>query len=566
MVKKYSAYLIVLIVGLVFGYFLFSPSSKQVKQEHKSSENESLKKWTCSMHPQINSKETGDCPLCGMDLTLASSVVGAGEHQFKMTKNAIALSNIETYTVGLGKQNSNTLMLSGKITSNEKTNGIQVTLFDGRIEKLEVNYVGQYIKKGQLLGYIYSPELYAAQDKLLTSASYKDTHKKLYAAARNTLGLWKMTEEQIEAMLKSGKPLMRFPLYADISGTVTKIMAAEGNWYKQGEALYKVSNLYTVWAIFDAYENQLPSLNVGQEVVITSKAFKGEELKSKISFIDPILDTKTRTVAVRVALNNKKKHFKPGMFVQGEIKGELQSEILTVPRSAVLWTGKRSLVYVKPNPKEPVFEIAEVTLGEVIGDSYVILSGVSSGDEVVANGVFTVDAAAQLQGKRSMMSRANNTMTAMPGEADKLVFNGNLKSKLPGVLYAYIELKDFLVATDNHNSMLKAKELFKLLKDIDGTVLDTHTKKQMNILKETSKGIMLSRNIKEQRSQFKPLSASIVTIVTSFGKLDQPIYVQYCPMADNNKGGSWLSFEDEVLNPYYGDKMLHCGSVTRTIQ
>ncbi|WP_298479534.1 efflux RND transporter periplasmic adaptor subunit [uncultured Maribacter sp.] len=564
MLKRFGAYFIVLLVGLVFGYLFFGTKSESGKQKDSSNIGH-VHSWTCSMHPQIKSKESGDCPLCGMDLTPVS--VNNSEidsQQFKMTANAMALANIETTVVGFGSLKSNTLVLSGKIESNEKTNSVQTTIFDGRIEKLNVNYVGQYIKKGQLLGSIYSPELYAAQDKLLTSVSYKDTHKKLYAAARNTLGLWKMTDEQVDAIIKSGKPMMNFPVYADVSGTVTEIIAAEGNWYKQGEALYKVSNLYTVWAIFDAYENQLPGLKVGQEITIMSNAFKGEKLKSKISFIEPVLNSDSRTIVVRVTLNNKKQHFKPGMFVQGEIEGVLGKEVLTVPKSAVLWTGKRSIVYVKPNPNVPVFEMAQITLGEMIGDSYVVLEGVTSGDEVVTNGAFTIDAAAQLLGKKSMMtSKRSGDNLQVDSE---LTFNDNLKSEFPKIISAYMELKDFLVASNSHKSMLKAGDLKELLNAIDVAVLSKDFRIHINTLKETAEKIAVSKTIKEQRVQFKPLSKSIVILAGNLSHIDQPIYVQYCPMADNNKGGSWLSFDDEVLNPYYGDKMLHCGSVLKTIQ
>lgn len=568
MLKKYSIYLVVLIAGIALGYIFSNSNPDNTIKEDVHVSNKEVN-WTCSMHPQIKSKEKGSCPLCGMDLTITTEDGEMGAHQFKMTKNALALANVETTTIGLGNLNSNTILLSGEITTNEKTNAIQTTLFDGRIEKLEVNYVGQYIKKGQLLGYIYSPELYAAQDKLLTSVTYKDTHKKLYNSARNTLGLWKMTDAQIDAMIESGTPMMRFPIYADVSGTVTQIVAAEGNWYKQGDSLYKVANLYSVWGVFDAYENQLPALKVGQDITITSNAFMGEELKSKIAFIEPVLNVNSRTVAVRVTLNNKDKHFKPGMFLQGKINvTNAGQEMLTAPKSAVLWTGKRSIVYVKSTPKKPVFEVREVTLGGVLGDAYIILDGLVSGDEVVTNGAFTVDAAAQLQGKKSMMSNSlsQSNVKELNNESDNLVFNTNLKSELPNIINAYVELKDFLVASDSHKSMRKAKELMSVLLRVNESVLDKETKKCIVAVRTISEKISKSKDIKEQRKQFKNLSKSMVVIAENLSELDQPIYVQFCPMADNNKGATWLSFSDEVFNPYYGDKMLHCGTVTKTIQ
>ena len=568
MIKKYGTYLAVLAIGLVLGYFIFGNSDGDTEEHAHEVVSENTVMWTCSMHPQIMLPEKGDCPLCGMDLIPSETGSSLMANQFKMSEEALALANIETITVGTGDLQNNKLTLSGKITANEKTNGIQTTVFDGRIEKLNVNYVGQYVKKGQQLGYIYSPELYLAQDKLLTSASYKDSHQKLYDAARNTLGLWKLTDEQIDEVLRTKKPMMKFPIYSDVSGTVTEVFATEGNWYKVGDPLYKVSNLYTVWAVFDAYENQLTALQQGQNITIVSNAFN-DELQAKISFIEPVLNDALRTVSVRVTLNNKDQLLKPGMFVQGQVEVADTGQVLTVPKSAVLWTGKRSLVYVKPDPDLPVFEMAEVTLGNAIGNSYVILSGLSNGDEVVANGTFTVDAAAQLQGKKSMMSSkrpVKNEEVMMDGHTNAMHFKGDFKNKFTKAIHAYIDLKDALVATDANKSAERAKVLLSRLNEIDHTMLEEAVQIPFEKIKEKVMHISETTDIKLQRQHFKPLSEGMVAIASNFSDLDQPIYVQFCPMADGNKGGNWLSFQDQVRNPYFGDMMLTCGSVTKTIQ
>lgn len=570
MIKKYGTYLAVLVTGLVLGYFFFGNSDEPAKEHRHEVGSEDSGMWTCSMHPQIMLPEKGNCPLCGMDLIPSETGSGLAlqMNQFKMSEEALALSNIETITVGTGELQNNKLTLSGKITANEKTNGIQTTVFDGRIEKLNVNYVGQYVKKGQLLGYIYSPDLYLAQDKLLTSASYKDSHQKLYDAARNTLGLWKMTDEQIDEVLRTKKPMMKFPIYADVSGTVTEVFATEGNWYKIGDPLYKVSNLYTVWAVFDVYENQLSALKQGQNITIVSNAFS-DELQAKISFIEPVLNDALRTVSVRVTLNNKNQLLKPGMFVQGQVEVTDDEQVLTVPKSAVLWTGKRSLVYVKPNPDLPVFEMAEVTLGNSLGNSYVILNGLSNGDEVVTNGTFTVDAAAQLQGKKSMMSSrmsVKNEDALMDGHKGAMHFKGDFKNKFTKVIHVYIDLKDALVATDAHKSVKSANVLLSQLNDIDHKMLEGAVQISFDRIKENAMHISETTDIKMQRQHFKPLSENMVAITSNFSDLDQPVYVQFCPMADDNKGGNWLSFQDQVRNPYFGDMMMTCGSVTKTIQ
>lgn len=569
MIKKYGIYLGILALGLILGYFIFGNFDRHIEENHgiTSSENKSM--WTCAMHPQIMLPEEGDCPLCGMDMVSSEEGHTTAENQFQMSEQALALANIETTTVGMGGLENNTLTLSGKITANEKTNGVQTTIFDGRIEKLNVNYVGEYVKKGQQLGLIYSPELYLAQDKLLTSASYKDSHQKLYDAARNTLGLWKMTDAQIDKVLRTKKPMMNFPIYADVSGTVTEIMAAEGNWYDQGDPLYKVSNLYTVWAVFDAYENQLAVLKPGQDIKISSSAFKGQDLKAKISFIEPIVSNARRTVSVRVTLNNKEGFLKPGMFVNGQVQVARGEHVLTVPKSAVLWTGKRSLVYVKPNPNLPIFEMTEVTLGNALGSSYVIVDGLSNGDEVVTHGTFTVDAAAQLQGKNSMMTKRKDSHDGnkMIGDNSKsLHFDGDFGQKFAKVLHAYMALKDALVKADAQTSKLKSGSLLKELNAFEEGMLNEAIAVHIQKVKENTKVISETSDIKEQRDYFKPLSENMVAIASSLGDLDQPVYVQFCPMADGNKGATWLSFQDQVRNPYFGDMMLTCGSVTKIIQ
>ncbi len=560
--KKYGGYVVVLIGGLLIGYLSAGGQETTKGHEHDMTVN-GEQQYTCAMHPQIQQSEMGKCPLCGMDLTVAYGEGSTGSHQFQMTETAIALANIETTEIGVGDLEGNTLVLSGKIRSNEQTDAVQTSIFDGRIESLNINYVGQYIKKGKKIGVIYAPEMYTAQDQLLTSASYKETHKKLFDQARNASGLWRMTDAQISQVLKTGKPISNFPIVADVSGTVTEVMASEGNFYKQGDPLFKVSNLYSVWAVFDAYENQLPLLKRGQEIQIGSDTFNGKQFKAKIAFIDPVLDATNRTVAVRATLTNKEGFLKPGMFIKGAVAVDLSEQVLTVPKSAVLWTGKRSLVYVKPDPIKTVFQMTEVTLGNVIGDAYVVLDGLSPGDEVVTNGTFTVDAAAQLQGKTSMMTQANDIPILPDGGMN---FKGDFKAKFTEVINRYAALKDALVASNSNDVITYAKLAAEAVIEIEDALLEETTQSHLKKIKENLHQISDFSNLEGQRKVFKSLSENMVAIASSFSDLDQPIYVQYCPMADANKGASWISFQNEIRNPYFGDSMLGCGSVTKTIQ
>lgn len=176
------------------------------------------------MHPQIMLSEPGDCPICGMNLIPASSSAdGLAMNEIKMTKNAMALANISTSIVGKETlENGDMISLSGKIKRNEEENAIQASYFDGRIERLHVNYEGQEVRKGQLLATIYAPSLVAAQQELITAASVKKSQPSLYKAVRNKLKLWKLSESQINSIEKSGKVRENFPIYATVSGTVSE--------------------------------------------------------------------------------------------------------------------------------------------------------------------------------------------------------------------------------------------------------------------------------------------------------------------------------------------------------
>ena len=589
--KKYAIYIGLVALGLLFGWLLFGNSSNEESEHNHSEVAESNQMWTCSMHPQIMQPEPGDCPICGMDLIPAESGSdGLLADQFKLTENAMALADVQTSIVGNNEIDNNVIKLSGKIVENEESNAVQVSYFSGRIERLNVSFTGEEIRKGQLLASIYSPELYAAQQELITAASLKESQPKLYEAVRNKLKLWKLSEKQINQIETSGKVIENFPVYATVSGTVSEKLVEQGDYIKQGQPLLKIAKLNTVWANFDVYENQIDLFKKGQEVVITTNAYPNEEFKGKVSFIDPVLDTRTRTVKLRVVLNNTNDEFKPGMFVEGKIRGisSTKEQLLSIPSTAVLWTGERSVVYLKSSPTEPVFEMREVKLGNTIGENYEVLSGLQNGDEIVTNGTFTIDAAAQLQGKKSMMNKeGGKVMTGHEGHlgmqestlsddsnhskmSERIKVSEVFQNQLKTAFDNYLVVKDALVKDDSKKVVEGAQQLLNSLNLIDMKLLKdnnahNHWMKLEKELKSSTKSITEVSNIKEQRNHFKHLSSHLGSAIQLFG-VNEKVYNQFCPMADNNKGAYWLSKEEKVLNPYFGDAMLTCGEVKRVIQ
>ena len=574
--------IVAIVIGLIIGWLVFGGSTEtsmgktdasEMSDNHDHLEDSaSATMWTCSMHPQIMQPEAGDCPICGMDLIPAeTSAEGLAANEIKMTENAMALANIQTTVIGIAMSNDEEGMisLSGKIVRNEENNTVQASYFEGRIERLNINFEGQEVSRGQLLATIYSPKLVAAQQELITAASLKESQPALYQAVRNKLKNWKLSENQINAIEQSGTVRANTPIFATVSGTVSQVLVSEGDYVKQGQSIVKLSNLNTVWALFDAYEHQISQFKKGQKIKITTNAYSNKEFDATISFIDPVLNTATRTVGVRATLSNRDDLFKPGMFVTGQIKGvnmEATSELLSIPATAVLWTGERSLVYIKTNPDAPVFEMREVTLGNRVGDNYQVSAGLENGDEIVTNGTFTVDAAAQLQGKKSMMNKGKEKLVEPQMSDMKMELPAAFQKEFQATLTTYLKMKDAFVATNAVEVSAFAKALLKELKSIKasklGSMEQSHFKQSIKMVVAIAENV----SIDNQREHFIILNENMVALAMNIKELPATIYVQRCPMANNNKGAIWLSTDEDIKNPYYGDAMLSCGSVIDTLK
>ena len=589
--KKYIVYIGILGVGLLLGWLLFGGTQTEESAHNHSEIIEANQMWTCSMHPQIMQPESGDCPICGMELIPTEMAEdGLSKDQFRLTETAMALADIQTSMVEGNNAEGNTIKLSGTIVENEEANTIQVSYFSGRIEKLNVNFTGEAVRKGQLLATIYSPELFAAQQELITASSLKESQPALYNAVRNKLKLWKLSENQINQIESSGKVRENFPVYATVSGTVLEKLVEEGESVKQGQPLLKIANLNTVWANFDVYENQIDLFKKGQDISITINANPNEKFNAKVSFIDPVLDTRTRTVKLRAVLNNKNDVFKPGMFVEGKINSVASKveQVVSIPSSAILWTGERSVVYIKTNPDEPVFEMREIKLGNPMGANFEVVEGLKDGDEIVTNGAFTVDAAAQLQGKKSMMNKdGGKTTTGHEGHLglretnadsnedhsnmnDRLIVSADFQNQLKVVFNNYVNLKDALIKEDSKKAKDAAKNILNNLSQIDMKLLTnsnahSHWMKLEKELKSSTNSISNTSDLESQRNHFKHLSSHLSSAIQLFG-INEKVFSLYCPMADNNKGAYWLSTEKKVLNPYFGEAMLTCGEVKQTIE
>ncbi len=398
-----------LVVGVFVGLLIFQ--GDRVEDHPPVVEAGEKTIWTCAMHPQIRLNEPGECPICGMDLIPVGRRQQQGSEAspfvHTMSQEATALANVQTSTVMYATPEYR-IDLTGKIAVNEQKRWVITANYSGRIESLFVDFTGQEVKKGEKLATIYSPELVTAQKELLEAAKYKHVYPTLYRAAKEKLRLWKIAERQIDAIEATGKIRTDFDVYADFSGVVLARRVSTGDYVSKGSVLFEVADLRTVWVLVDAYESDLSWMKSGTKIYFTVASVPGKEFTSTVTFIDPVINPQTRTASVRAEAHNTGLELKPEMFVNArlQIVGASHEKALLVPRSAVLWTGVRSVVYVKvPDSEFPAFEMREFGLGPRAGEFYIVEDGLKAGEEVVANGVFAVDAAAQLSGKYSMMNR-----------------------------------------------------------------------------------------------------------------------------------------------------------------
>jgi len=593
-------YGLLLVFGIFLGWIFFHNSGADTHHESHQHSDEQGSAWTCSMHPQIRMDQPGKCPICAMDLI---PLVQSGTSQtldpdaIRLTKEAIALADVLTTKVSRQKP-VREVRLYGRVQADERRFQSQVSQLPGRIEKLFVNFTGEQVSLGQKLAEIYSPDLVTAQQELIETAKTRQLQPELYEASKEKLRQWKLTDDQIELVENSGTIIKNFEVLSNTSGTVTARKVSTGDYVSQGTVLFDIADLSSVWVLFDAYETDLPFINLGERVKFSLQAVPGSDFSGNIVFIDPVLDPVTRVARVRVETANTGGKLKPEMFATGIVSSNLKEyrNNIVIPKSAVLWTGKRSIVYVKnPGKEEPVFKLREIGLGPMLGDSYVVTDGLAEGEEIVTHGTFSVDAAAQLEGKTSMMNYEGgktNMMTGMDMTGDKMKSgsdnansNPDLKTaivaseikisidfinQLNKVFDNYIVLKNAFVDGDISGVKKAAEEVRRSIDGTDMNLISGDAMAQwMRLLPDLKKDlaqISSSDNIQEQRGSFSGFNDVFYKVVKTFGLRGKTVYYQFCPMAIDNKGAYWLSEESDIKNPYFGDAMLTCGETKETLK
>lgn len=308
-----------------------------------------------------------------------------------------------TATVGPFGQEVRTV---AQVTLDETTVKTIAPKIDGWVEQLVVDATGQYVTRGQPLFTIYSPMLVSAQEELLlakrlqgdvagASADARTSANDLLMSARRRLAYWDIPESEIAEIERSGAVRKTLTIRASAGGYVLEKNVLAGQKIVGGEALYKVADLSTVWLEGEVFEQDLASVRVGQTVHADLAALPGEQRTGRIAYIYPTLNPDTRTVRVRVVVTNADLRLKPGMYATIRIAGTERANVLTVPRSAVLSTGERNIVFIRESGGQ--LTPREVTIGASSDDRIEVLRGLAAGETVVASATFLIDAESNLE-------------------------------------------------------------------------------------------------------------------------------------------------------------------------
>jgi Cu(I)/Ag(I) efflux system membrane fusion protein len=566
--------------------------------------------YTCPMHPDIRLPQMGDCPICGMSLVeKREKRVGEDEDTgvVSVTARQVQLTGISVESVGV-RNLSREIAAFGKIDYDETRLAVVSAWVAGRIDELHVNFTGVTVGKGHPLVWLYSPDLISTQNEFLLAVDnltkvraggYPRAIKnaeELVESSRRRLTRWGLSAEQLDELARTRDIEDHVMINAPQGGTVIQKVAYEGMYVKEGDVLFRVADLSTVWLDAQVYEDDIPLLlehragdyyecpmhpdqvsdtpttcsvcgmdlvrtNDEVKVNISVRAFPGEEFEGKIAFTDPFLDPETRTVGVRVNITNPDVKLKPNMYARARIHLPTV-RTLAVPENAVIQTGSRNIVLVEESPGR--FRPQPVRLGRMwLDDSegmadeartlvfkkealryHEVLAGLETGENVVVSGNFLLGSESQLQGALAKMMDDEAGANGEDG-ADEHHYQFIVEKRFGEIVTAYYAIWETLAGDKMTGIPERAAEIV-------AAAGNESIRKSAEPLRHAHH----KNNIEETRKDFHALSDVLILYVASqkAGIEDLPL-LAYCPMKD----ASWLQDGGELLNPYYGSKMLHCG-------
>jgi membrane fusion protein, copper/silver efflux system len=430
---------------MIAGLLCLMPGCGQKSAGDKSEE---IDHYTCTMHPSVRSAEPGNCPICGMELVpvMKSETPNQRNGESAVEHNSpndasptrrFAGSPVQ-FTVPVERQQQigvtyatveqrplqHTIRALGVIAPDAERRWLLVARFDGYVQQLFVTSPGEMIEKDGPLLSIYSPELLTTERELVMLLQMRDQAKtravrtgpeQLIAAAKARLAQWNVTSEQIAELEKTRQPNELLILRSPFRGVVQQVPVQQGMSVKAGDPLVEVADLSRVWIWGDFYQSELPLLQRGEKVTVTTSSYPNEKFEGAIGLIDPFIDPTRRTARARVEISNRDFRLQPGMYANLELAISL-GEGLVIPASAVMPTGTRNIAFVDQGAGK--LEPRLVLLGETFGNFYEVKSGLTRGERVVASANFLIDAESKTQGALKDFGREGESAKRGDGETE----------------------------------------------------------------------------------------------------------------------------------------------------
>jgi Cu(I)/Ag(I) efflux system membrane fusion protein len=513
--------------------------------------------YQCPMHPWINSDKPANCTICGMKLVLAGATKATAPGTVTFLPSIITTIGLETSRV-TRQPLSRTLRVNGRIDDDDTRHRIISARVPGRIERLDITYLGQPVEAGAPLATIYSPEILSAQrvylERLRAGEGAFPVAER--AAARERLLELGLTEADLAAVEKSLKPSAVVPIRAPVGGTVVSKSVYEGQYVQTSDRLFEIADLSSMWFVFEIYEQDIPWVRVGQTVEITTRAVPGEIITGPVAFIDPNFDETTRTTRARVVINNPhpasltgQDHFLPHRVpAQGRVLLESPA-VLTAPRSAILDAGRGPVAYVALGNGE--FEARKLRVGRR-GDALVeILDGLQEGENVVTTGALLVDAQAQLQFEAS--SHTHGAPATAPAATPEVTARDPQPATTAGADLG--DDKDLAalarVAIDGANA-LAADDYAAYQKLFSGLA-------RVAVNYPALPKLELGDNLRVARRSFEPWSTAVADLLKPHRE-QLGLKVFQCPMTPVLGKGRWVQRSQPARNPFFGSSMADCGT------
>lgn len=400
-------------IGLAVSGLLAGCGKAPAAKGGQEKEGKKILYWVDPMHPSYTSDKPGKAPDCGMDLVPVyekdeekvpqGGPAGPGA-TVELSPEAVSAAGVVTAAVKPSPL-YRAIRAVGTLGVDETKLVHIAARVAGRLDRLYLNFTGESVRRGAPIYAIYSPDLVSsgreyvlALDNLARAraggdAGYVESAESLVSAARSRLSLWGLDPDQLDRIARTRQAEIDLTVRSPITGTVLEKKVVQGQYVTEGQDLYLLADLSNLWLSARVYEQELAGIKAGQEAVASFAAYPGRPFRGRIRFIDPVLDPTTRTAGVRIELPNRGGLLKPGMFATAELQVDL-GRGLAIPKSAVLDTGVRQVVYVRLGPNR--FAGREVRLGQTAGDLVQVVQGLAEGEEVVISASFLIDSQSQL--------------------------------------------------------------------------------------------------------------------------------------------------------------------------